>query len=430
MSHSVAAGWWRREPARASVELGASTSAAPQDGAVVFWCLIAYTVALLLEPHRYLPVLDVIHFNRLLAIVAIGAYIFGSRPAPEKRVSTESVLAVGLVFCGALSIPGSYWPGASFDWLIDFTKVLAIAWLIGQAFSSVQRLRILLWVFAISTIPIALTAIQDYFAGALIRGRIVGFGRNLAANPNDLALLLNLFLPLTAFLAFTTRRITVRLLALAIIAVSIGAVMVTLSRGGFVTLAVEAVLLALLLARRGFRSAIGALFLCGLLALTFMPAGYGDRIATVMDVNSDPTGSSQARWHDTVVAVNLMLSKPFLGSGIGQGVLALNEAGGTGWTVVHNAYLNYGVDLGVPGFLVFLGLVWVSFRTIRRTELNKAVAPDLSLMAGCLRVSLVGFIVAALFHPIGYDFYFFYLAGIGLALQTTAVRQFGVREAS
>jgi hypothetical protein len=431
MSHSIPVEWWRREPAKAVIPPADTTiGTPPKDGRVAFWCLIAYTLALLLEPHRYFPILDVIHFNRLIAIVAIAAYVFSNRGGTSRPVSAEFMLALGIVFCAVLSIPGSYWPSASLETLIDFVKVLAIAWLIGQTFSSVPRLQVLLWAFALSTIPIAVTAIQDYFSGAMVRGRIVGFGRNLAANPNDLALLLNLFLPLTTYLAMTTRRVSLWLLAWGIIALSIGAVLVTLSRGGFLTLAVEAVFLLLLLARRRARGAIGALAICGTLGAMFVPAGYVDRIATVMSVESDPTGSSQARWGDMSTAVDVMLSRPIVGAGLGQGVLALNEARGPVWSVVHNAYLNYGVDLGVPGLLLFVGLVWVSFRTTRWTELNQGSSPELRLMAGCLRVSQLGFIVAAIFHPIGYDFYFFYLAGIALALKTTAVRQFGVRETS
>ena len=67
------------------------------------------------------------------------------------------------------------------------------------------------------------------------------------------------------------------------------------------------------------------------------------------------------RWSDTVAAVEFMISHPIVGAGLGQGHLALNELRGAFWTSVHNAYLNFGVDLGLPALLLYLAMVVTSF---------------------------------------------------------------------
>jgi hypothetical protein len=92
----------------------------------------------------------------------------------------------------------------------------------------------------------------------------------------------------------------------------------------------------------------------------------------------------------------------------------------------------YGVDFGLPGFLLFAAMVVTAYRSARRIELLRvpSVPADLRWMASGVRISLVGFMVAALFHPVGYDFYFFYLAGLAVALKATAVRQCGVQVAA
>ena len=41
-----------------------------------------------------------------------------------------------------------------------------------------------------------------------------------------------------------------------------------------------------------------------------------------------------------------------IGAGIGQDILAMNAQRGDDWTQVHNAYLQYAVDLGVPGVVL------------------------------------------------------------------------------
>ena len=52
-------------------------------------------------------------------------------------------------------------------------------------------------------------------------------------------------------------------------------------------------------------------------------------------------------------------------TGLDQGILAMNEARGAIWTEVHNAYLNYGVDLGWAGFVLFVALLANGFLVTR-----------------------------------------------------------------
>jgi O-antigen ligase len=88
---------------------------------------------------------------------------------------------------------------------------------------------------------------------------------------------------------------------------------------------------------------------------------------------------------------------------------------------VHNTYLEYAVDLGLPGLTLFVLLLrgcWKSARATRRSA-----APELGQLAEGIEISLVGFAVAAFFHPAAYEFYFFYIAGLAVAARTVAVRE-------
>src|SRR6185503_10406390 len=92
------------------------------------------------------------------------------------------------------------------------------------------------------------------------------------------------------------------------------------------------------------------------------------------------------------------------------------------WRSVHNVYLQYAVDLGIPGFLLFAWLHLLCFRSAwaveRRARKDPAVAQLQPLAAG-IQVSLIAFLVAAMFHPIAYQFYFFSIAGLAVALKNT-----------
>jgi O-antigen ligase len=275
----------------------------------------------------------------------------------------------------------------------------------------------MLWLQTLCTIPLALTSLMQYGGGAAGpdgAGRIAGYGDGLAGNPNDLALVLALTIPLTAALASSAASRVARLLATTILGMGIVAVMATFSRAGFVALVVVGMLwLAAQLRRRPLR-AVGALVLAATLAWAMVPAGYGARLTTMTDIESDPTGSAQERWRDMGVATSYMLDHPVVGAGLGMDILALNELRGATWRRVHNAYLNYGVDLGLPGLGLFLLLLWTVIRGVRRVE-RRDEAGELGALAGGLRIALVTFAVAAFFYPVAYHFYFYSLAGMAVA---------------
>jgi hypothetical protein len=78
------------------------------------------------------------------------------------------------------------------------------------------------------------------------------------------------------------------------------------------------------------------------------------------------------------------------------------------------------VDLGIPGMVLFIWLHLLCYRTARAVEQRASGHPahrDLALLAVGVQISLVAFAVAAMFHPIAYQFYFFSIAGLAVALR-------------
>jgi O-antigen ligase len=151
-----------------------------------------------------------------------------------------------------------------------------------------------------------------------------------------------------------------------------------------------------------------------------LPDKYFARLSTIANIEADVTGSAQGRWGDYFVSLEYIRQNPITGAGLGQDLLALNETRGRStWRSVHNAFLQAAVDLGLPGLALQLALLWASFANARRVQRRTRHAPrlrDLSVLASGVRVSLIAFVVAAFFHPIAYQFYFFCLAGLAVAL--------------
>ena len=152
--------------------------------------------------------------------------------------------------------------------------------------------------------------------------------------------------------------------------------------------------------------------------------GYLGRLGTITSIASDPTGSAQDRARDMVAALGVVIERPLFGAGLGMNVLALNAERGATWKSVHNVYLQYAADLGLPGLALFLALFASCLgglrRTVRSLRADDARRRVFHLAEG-LQLSLTGFAVAAFFHPVGYLFPFFYMAGLPVAVRGVAL---------
>jgi O-antigen ligase len=384
---------------------------------------MVFTFILLFAPQDYVPVLNAVRVAFLAATTATAAELVHRilHRRPLLTPGREMRLVVAIVAWSLLTAPFSLWPGGSINFLLDrYLKTVAIFWLLVSTVDTVSRLRQVAWLLTVLAVPLSTTAIRHFASGAFIAmapGRIVGYEAPLTENPNDLALMLNILLPLAVGLLVSPRRIASRALLLGIVVLDAVGVVVTFSRAGLVTLLAIIAVYLLKLSRRGRPGWVMIGLVTMLAVLPLLPPGYTARLATIATPESDRTGSAQERWSDTVVAARLVLTHPF-GAGLGANRLALNQERGATWRPIHNVYLEYGVELGIPGLVLFLMLMVNCFRKARQVERGAREVPaleELFNLASGIRVSLIAFAVAALFYPVGYDFYFYYLAGLAVS---------------
>jgi O-antigen ligase len=410
-----------------------------QGGRLAFAALVTFTAILLLSPQAWIPALKVIRIAFLAASVAMAAHVVDRtiHRQPITPLSPEIGIVLALVAWSVLTLPLSMWPGGSVRVLTDhYLKAIAFFWLLGTIVTSTDRLRVMAWTLVLCSIPLAATGVANYLSGATLSTGVRGFyriegyvgGSGLAGNPNDLALMLNLIVPIAGVLAFMTRG-GARLVALGALLLAVLAIVLTFSRAGFVTLAASFVMFLLVLARRKAAGAAAGVLVLAICILPLLPAGYVERLGTITNIEADATGSAQGRWRDILEAAEVVAKNPIVGAGIGNDILAMNAQRGDDWTRVHNVYLQYGVDLGIPGLLLFAWLHLLCYRTARAVEKRSAregTNRDLTLLAAAIQVSLVAFLVAAMFHPIAYQFYFFSIAGLAVALRNCWLTESGL----
>jgi probable O-glycosylation ligase (exosortase A-associated) len=421
--------WWRptaqtRQQTETPTETATRPVAGPDVYGLVFWALIGFTTIMLLAPQQRFPILAPLRLALLSVGVAVVAYVYNrlSSGKPVIDFRPDVVLLTLLVAWAVLTLPFSMWPTGSLNTLTNQFIKSAIAFLlISHALTNVRQLWGISWCLALCAIPLTMTAVSNYVSGVYIGDnstRVVGYDAGLTGNPNDMALMLNLMLPLCAAILLGSRNTLVKLLMGAIAGLIVAAIVVTFSRAGFVMLVFTAIAYAWRLRNRPQRIWIPMILALGVLALPLVPENFYDRINTIVNYEEDRSGSAQERLADMQVATKVAFSNPIKGAGLGVGHLAMNEARGETWKVIHTLYLQVAVDLGFVGLLLYLGLMFKCIGAtgkILRHDPEDPLPERLVLIAEALRISLMGFAIAVMFYPVAYNFYFFYFGALAIA---------------
>lgn len=416
--------WWQPRSAADHLQDGAGDAVPLDDSRLPFRGLMTFTFILLLAPQYIFPVLQPLRIA-FLAIIVTGLalvynrYIRGLAIIDLSRGGIYPLLIAGW---GVITIPLSIWPGGSVSFLMDvYFKSLVVFILLANIVDTREKLTKTAWLLTLIAVPLALTTVKHYLAGEFSGGeRIIGYKAGLTANPNDLALMLNLILPFCIALFFHYRKPIVRWLLAAVIGLTAIAVIITFSRAGFLALALMFMIYMWRLRRRPERRFIPAILILALMALPLVPSSYYERLGTITDIEADTTGSAQTRLKDSLVAADYVISHPLIGGGLGMNVIIMNQARGETWTQVHNVYLQLASELGLPGLFLYLIFYRICLQNTRQVlnESKRRGFDDLFYITEAVRISLIVFAVEAFFHPSAYQFYFYYIAGLAVAIKT------------
>ena len=250
-----------------------------------------------------------------------------------------------------------------------------------------------------------------------------------ANDPNVFSAMIIFSMPLTVYLFREAKRARIRLLMVAIFLVSIGAVVLTYSRGGAL---IAAVMLLLLVVEHWHRLRVVyigwvGLVLMGALALTLaiVPPSYWQRQKSLADASDE---SLARRFSYLVVGWDAFQHDPILGAGPDTFrslyaesqsgyAFAINEDDARRYA--HNVYLDVLVGTGCLGLGSLLVVLAMAVRNFTRAARELAAAGRVSL-AGAVRAYRLAFFSLLLYVLILSIFYekFFWLS---LALSQVAL---------
>jgi O-antigen ligase len=283
------------------------------------------------------------------------------------------------------------------------------------------RFFILFWVACFILYPARGTYVNYFIAGYTHFGRALW--NNIYANSNDLAALALLQLSMAAGLLVTEPKGWTRRGAMAAVGILTFLIFLTQSRGVLIGLTSFGVL-ALVGTRQRFKF-LGIAVVLGLIVATAAPTGVWDRLGGLKNATDtenlgavDPEGSAKQRYQIWQTAYRIIGDHPVFGVGWGAYPQANAQyapvTGGAsdrlGARDTHSTYLNVTAELGYPGALLFLGLVFgTAFQVNRRR--CKELMPQSSQQLYFLLLGLLGFMVAGTFGTYNrLSFLYLYLA--------------------
>lgn len=393
---------------------------------VAYFGMVLFFIVYYVRPADWIPGLETFPFAKLAAAVALfgASFAFLFRPNALLGPMLQSAEMKGLLalFAWMLAVtPFAIWRGGSLRMLLGtFAGVLLITVLIGVTANSVSRMRSLLAVSVLTMTVWSGFAIYSYRTGGDIvqakLARIEGEVSGAFGNPNDLALNIVLVLPFCLVFALNSRGIARKLLWTICAGLMCLGVLVTFSRGGFIALAVAGIICIVDIGLNGkkFPLVIAALVLAATIAVAITPSGYGARLATIFKPSSDPTGSSQERLELLHRSLEVTVQRPLWGIGPGNFPLISGL-----WRGTHNMYTQLTAEAGIPALLIFLWIMWKSFRKLNRT-VREARDPQVKLLARAARASLLAMLLSGLFYHNAYQFFTYFLVGYTVALYRMA----------
>ena len=423
---STSTGWGRvtlPEKQREGLTLQPPPFAFSPDYPLAFWSLMFLLFIIYIAPQAIYSFLEPLHLAKVSAGLAIVAYVISALGRNASLLAFDQEVKLILLYVGVaiLSIPMSVWPGGSWTFFLDiYSKSVIVFFLVLGVMNSERRSRQLLWGLTLFSIFNAWQAVNHYLHGEFFANqRVRGGFSGISNDPNDLSLSLNLAIPFMIYLYETSERSFQKVFAGSAIVVSTLGIVVTFSRGGFLALLGLFCWFLYVRSKKRGMSIVMKGMLVLLIFVAVAPAGYGDRILSIVDSSKDEMGTASVRSMIMKQAIVIAVTHP-LGAGLKMHNLILHDTG-FGWAGVHSVFLEIAADLGLCGGVLFCVIY---LRLIKRMIAIRRVPSMYQTstlrLAEATEISLVTFGVGGMFLPVAYHTSFYILAGMCLAVKRMA----------
>jgi len=385
---------------------------------ILVWSWISY-----MSPHRLtwgfaynMPVAF------LASLATVGGMILTKTPISFPRSRSITLLIMLWIVFILSTLVDPLYPVEARDQLIKVSKILLATFLTIILCQKQDRIRYLLWVIALS---IGFFGAKGGIFSIVNRGQETVFGPSgtFIAGNNELGLAMNMNLPILAYLRRDEANPWLRRLLLVIFLLSVIAILTTYSRGAAMGL-VAVILLLYLKAKSKILPTLILLFTVPVV-LALLPERLMERFHTIETYQEDASAMGRIRaWQ---LAIRLAEDRPLLGGGFRpftpetyarympeRPELVYEGAD------AHNIFFQVLAEHGISGLTLYVLLVVVTLRDMRRVIRRTKKRPDLRwlhtyghMLEGCV----VAYVVTGFFLSLSYFDLYFHLVAIAIILR-------------
>lgn len=259
-----------------------------------------------------------------------------------------------LVYHSGDRLPAKYW---------TYGQLLLVLWMVWELAATEARQRGLLAAYVLGGYVAALDTLLIYREQAGAARRFAAGG----ADPNDMAMVLALALPMAWYLGMTSRNTLVRWVGRGFLPLGILAIGLTGSRGGMVAATVALLVVPLSMTRLTpgrLVSAMVMLVAAGALAVAYVPETTIERLATIStEVEGGRIGGRGKLWR---AGLQAYAEHPIAGFGTGHFKSAITPILGPAAQVAHNSFISVLVEQGIVGFALYMAMLLAVLRSVSR----------------------------------------------------------------
>ena len=386
---------------------------------MIYALLLAFFIVEYVRPASYVPALTVLKLNSLIPLSAFAGTLVAAGPEVVQRVMSDRITMLVLGLYGLVwgSFATADVQQLAWDAQLIVLGYVIIYWVVAIEVNTIARVKgVIIMLIAAHLIVTALNPAlltdpsQRHYISS---GSFLGDG-------NDLALSLDLIVPLCLFLVLDAKKVLHKAFWVAALLVLIAGVVGTQSRGGTLGLAAMAAYYWAKSARKAQTGliAIGAV----VLILALAPGAYFERMSTIGDTTE---GSTQGRITAWTAAVRMAIDNPVFGVGAAHfGTKIGTEyrpAGfiGSGMNA-HSLYFLALAELGIPGLIVLVWLIGANLAA--NSKLSKelrarglpSTSSELQLLASS-SASMIAFAAAGAFLSALYYPHIYVISGLMVA---------------
>ncbi len=371
--------------------------------------VLALAVFAYLNPHRYAW-----GFSRSFPVyfIVFAATMFGIMfNAPDRRpfpwTRETKLFAVLLAWFTLTTFWGPDYPKAAHDQWVKVMKIYAGVFPALWMITTKERLK---WFIVTVALSFGLLGLKGgIFAAATgFHYRVWGPDNTFYGGNNEIALALNMTLPLLVLCAKESRRPAAKAFFWATFMFSVFSIVSSWSRGGLVTLV--ATLLALIVSGRKKWLAVPLVIVGAVVLVPKLPEKWFARMETIETYDQD--ASVRGRFMAWRYATNRALKSPLTGGGFE-----------TFRSQPHDAHSAYFEILGEHGFIalaLWLSLLFGTMVALERLRIYARYVPGAVWIrdyARAVQISLLAYAVGGAFLGVAYWDYFYHLVAVCVILK-------------